>query len=544
MKKHLTLSLLLCIMMLNIKTFAQLPAVVAKTEKAVFQIETFDEFGLTFSRGTGFFIDKNGTGMTAWHIMENSKFAFIEDHSGKKYRIKKITRSNVDADIVEFILDTKQTNFPFIPLATSLPAKGTEVFTIGNPEGFEYSVSNGVVSGFKIKDSMRVIQTSTPISAGSSGGPLINMQGKAVGVISYSYSNGQNLNFAYSVLERENMKNDSLINLMSDVYGEFYLVNIKAKDDPNLTLNSIEILDSILALSFSYNNLSIMVGDDGYLVCDPADKQETFFICEKDSIRNHYTTYTSFPEKIEDAPILKLGQGIHFNLYFDNIKSLKTFDLKENMDGLDWSFQGITIPEKKYLTSELFDQYKESQFYKTRIKVRRKEYAEAKEMIEKLQDSIKNNELLEQLSYVTNYSLENYDEAIESINNNIKLNPTFSDYYADLFTIYMKLDSTSKAMENINKAIQYNSDYSNYFFHRGELNYKMGHWKESILDYDKYLSMSKNEIAIVYKSRGIAKAMIKDDSACADLEKAKELAESDREWEKINKEYRKYCNQK
>ena len=108
----------------------------------------------------------------------------------------------------------------------------------------------------------------------------------------------------------------------------------------------------------------------------------------------------------------------------------------------------------------------------------------------------------------------------------------------------MKLDSTTKAMENINKAIQYNSDYSNYFFHRGELNYKMGYWKESILDYDKYLSMSKNETAIVYKSRGIAKAMIKDDSACADLEKAKDLAESDREWEKTNKEYRKYCNQK
>jgi hypothetical protein len=58
------------------------------------------------------------------------------------------------------------------------------------------------------------------------------------------------------------------------------------------------------------------------------------------------------------------------------------------------------------------------------------------------------------------------------------------------------------------------------------------------------LALERNQTASVYLARGIAKAMIKDDSACADLEKAKDLAESDREWEKINKEYRKYCNQK
>jgi serine protease Do len=543
MKNHLLFALL-CTLTFSISSFAQLPALVAKTEKAVFQIETFNEFGLTSSSGTGFFIDKNGTGLTAWHVIEDVKFAFIKDYSGKKYRIKKITRSNLDADLVEFILDTKQTNFPFIPLAASLPSKGTEVFTIGNPQGFEFSVSSGVVSGFKIKDSMRVIQTSTPISAGSSGGPLLNMQGHAVGVMSYSYSEGQNLNFAYSVLERKNMKKDSLINLMSDVNGEFYLLNMKAKDDPNLTLNSIEILDSTLALCFSYANLSITVGDNGYLVCDPKNKEETFFIREKDSITNHYTTYTSFPEKIEDAPTLKLGQAIHFRLYFDNIKSLKTFDLKENMDGLDWSFQDLTIPKKKYITSELFDQYKESQFFKTRMKLRRKDFLEAKEEIEKMKDSIKNNELLEQLAYVANYSLENYDEAIESINKDIQLNPTFSDYYADLHTVYMQMDRTTKAMDNINKAIQYNGDYAGYFFSRAELNYKLGNWKESIADYDKYLTMSKNDFAEVFMSRGIAKAKINDDSACADLEKAKDLAESDREWEKINKEYRKYCKQK
>ncbi len=205
MKKTLLITLLFHLT-LALNSNAQLPSVVAKAEKAVFQIETFNEFGLSSSRGTGFFIDKNGTGLTAWHVLEDAKFAFIKDYSGKKYRIKKINRSNLDADIVEFILDTKQTNSPFIPFSPGIPPKGTNVFTIGNPEGFEGIISTGVVSGLKTEDGVCIIQTSTPISSGSSRGPLMNMLGKAIRVISYSYSNGQNLNFDYSLLERKNTK--------------------------------------------------------------------------------------------------------------------------------------------------------------------------------------------------------------------------------------------------------------------------------------------------------------------------------------------------
>ena len=108
MKKHLSLALL-CLLSLSITCVAQFPAIVAKTEKAVFQIETYDEYGLPFSSGTGFFIDKNGTGLTAQHVIKDYKFAFVKDISGKKYRIKKITRINLDADLAEFVLDTNDT---------------------------------------------------------------------------------------------------------------------------------------------------------------------------------------------------------------------------------------------------------------------------------------------------------------------------------------------------------------------------------------------------------------------------------------------------
>ena len=189
----------------------------------------------------------------------------------------------------------------------------------------------------------------------------------------------------------------------------------------------------------------------------------------------------------------------------------------------------------------MFDMYNKSEFTETRLKLRREEFSEAKDEIDNLKDSIKNNELFEQLSSIASNSLEKFDEAIESINRLIKLNPTYADYYANLYSVYMNMDSTSKALEYINKAIHYNEENAYYFFCRGELNFKLEHWEESIADYDNYLKLRRDDIASVYLSRGIAKAKINNDSACADLEKAKDLAETDREWEKFNKEYRKYC---
>jgi serine protease Do len=541
MKKHL-LPVLFCILSFSITGFAQLPAVVAKTEKAVFQIETFNEYGVTLSTGTGFFIDKNGTCITAWHVLEDAKFGFIEDHVGNKYRIKKITRSNVNADIVEFILDTKKNNFPYIPLTSILPAKGTEVFTIGNPAGFKNIVSTGIISGYEINEGTKTIETSTPISSGSSGGPLMNMQGYAIGVINSSYSTAQNLNFATSIQERNKMKNDSLIDLMSDVNSKFFMLNTKAKHDPNLILNSIELNDSLLFINFTYTNLSIASGNNAYVYCNTTNKDETYFIREKNSGTKHYIKGSSLSETIEEAGTLKLAQGIHFFLIFDKIKSLKSFDLIENMKGTDWSFYDLKILESQYLNYDMFDQYKENQFYATRMKLRRKEFEEAKDEIDILKDSIKNNELLEQLSSVVDYTLGLSNESIESIKNLIKLNPTHSEYYASLYTLYLNVDSTTNALECINYAIKYNEENLDYTFYRAELNYKLGYWKDCISDYDKYLKIDRNKDASAYLSRGIAKAMINDDSACADLEKAKDLAESDRVWEKINKEYRKYCN--
>ncbi len=83
---------------------------------------------------------------------------------------------------------------------------GDVVATIGHPSGFLWSLTTGPVSGVRSRYPMgtalgTVIQTQTPVSPGSSGGPLLTLEGRLAGVISWSLSEAQGLNVAIAINE-------------------------------------------------------------------------------------------------------------------------------------------------------------------------------------------------------------------------------------------------------------------------------------------------------------------------------------------------------
>jgi hypothetical protein len=73
------------------------------------------------------------------------------------------------------------------------------VLLVGAPEGLEQTVSNGLISGIRVDNGVRVLQTSAAASPGSSGGPLLDRSGEAVGVMSFKLVNGENLNFTIPI---------------------------------------------------------------------------------------------------------------------------------------------------------------------------------------------------------------------------------------------------------------------------------------------------------------------------------------------------------
>lgn len=79
----------------------------------------------------------------------------------------------------------------------SLPEIADDVVAFGSPDGLSNSISTGIVSGIRANNSLKLIQTTCPISHGSSGGALVDMKGRVVGVTALMLTDGENLNFAY-----------------------------------------------------------------------------------------------------------------------------------------------------------------------------------------------------------------------------------------------------------------------------------------------------------------------------------------------------------
>ena len=78
---------------------------------------------------------------------------------------------------------------------------GERALTIGTPQGLELTVAEGIVSSKRTQNQSRMIQTSAPISQGSSGGGLFDSEGHLLGITTFYYKGGQNLNFAVAAEE-------------------------------------------------------------------------------------------------------------------------------------------------------------------------------------------------------------------------------------------------------------------------------------------------------------------------------------------------------
>ena len=75
-------------------------------------------------------------------------------------------------------------------------AVGEKVYTIGNPSGLTSTLSEGIISGLRTQRGVRYVQTSAPISPGSSGGGLFDEHGNLLGITSFKIEDAENLNFA------------------------------------------------------------------------------------------------------------------------------------------------------------------------------------------------------------------------------------------------------------------------------------------------------------------------------------------------------------
>lgn len=74
--------------------------------------------------------------------------------------------------------------------------QGQKVYTIGNPSGLRHTVTSGIISGYREYKDNPLIQTDAPINPGNSGGPLIDENGRAIGVNTMIIRDTEGIGFA------------------------------------------------------------------------------------------------------------------------------------------------------------------------------------------------------------------------------------------------------------------------------------------------------------------------------------------------------------
>ncbi len=145
----------------------------------------------TVSLGSGFIFDHSGFIVTNNHVIENAEEITVTTADNRKFDAT-VVGKDTKTDIALIKISANE-NFPFLPMGNSDKLRvGDWVLAIGNPFGLGGSVSAGIVSA-KSRDIEsgpydNFIQTDASINQGSSGGPLLNLNGEVVGVSTAIFS--------------------------------------------------------------------------------------------------------------------------------------------------------------------------------------------------------------------------------------------------------------------------------------------------------------------------------------------------------------------
>lgn len=179
------------------KLIENLPSLIKRIKPSTVIVFAYDDKGEFLKLGSGFFISQNGDIITNYHVLQGASSAEVKTSDGKTYPIIYIVADDEQSDIIRLSVDIPSQYVYPLSLSITVPQIGERIIVYGSPLGLENTVSDGIVSAIRnIPDYGRIIQITAPISPGSSGSPVLNMHGEVIGVATFQFIEGQNLNFA------------------------------------------------------------------------------------------------------------------------------------------------------------------------------------------------------------------------------------------------------------------------------------------------------------------------------------------------------------
>lgn len=163
-----------------------------------------------FGMGTGFIFEKSGYILTNQHVIDGADEIRVTVQGYEKPFVAKLLGESRDLDLAALKIEGTK-NFPILKLGKSEELNvGDWVVAIGNPYGFDHTVTVGVLSAKErlisignssrdARDYTHLLQTDASINPGNSGGPLLNLNGEVIGINTAISAQAQGIGFAIPI---------------------------------------------------------------------------------------------------------------------------------------------------------------------------------------------------------------------------------------------------------------------------------------------------------------------------------------------------------
>ena len=168
----------------------------ARLASSVVMITVHDPKGEVLGTGSGIMVGKEGYILTNHHVASGGRYYSVRIEDDETiYKTDEVIKYNSVLDLSVIRIDRRLSPIPIYQGGKAL-VRGQKVVAIGSPLGLFNSVSDGIISGFRVVDNVDMIQFTAPTSHGSSGGALLNMYGEVIGISTAGFDNAQNINLA------------------------------------------------------------------------------------------------------------------------------------------------------------------------------------------------------------------------------------------------------------------------------------------------------------------------------------------------------------
>jgi tetratricopeptide (TPR) repeat protein len=433
-----------------------LPELVRRIKPSAVAIETYDARGEKLSRGSGFFIDTDRV-VTNRHVIDAAVRAEVHSSTGIVYAVKGVLAVDAEGDLALLKIEPPADQIRPLALDRTSPQEGESVVVIGNPLGLEGSVTNGIVSAVRdIPTFGRIIQITAPISPGSSGSPVVNMQGQVIGVATLQVTGGQSVNFAIPSERISQLQTASLMSLS----------------------------DLVLATSRNKRAQAVQLFRDGltFLSKDDCEKALVYFEKAVESDSNYAEAWAQAGfcnEKLgrhaaaidasKKAASLRPSAESYFNI------GLANYYLKQYREAVEGYRQAIKL-----------DPYNSADaFYALGLVYR--DWGKADEEIQAYKQAIRLRpdyvSAFERLG-ARYFKSKKYGEAIETFKQVATLKPGDPGTQNNIGEAYLEMGKLTEALEPFRQAIRLKPDYGRAYFNLGKCLLSMGNRDAALEQYN------------------------------------------------------------